>query len=715
MQLSPTRRAIVIDISISVLALAAFFYLSATNINLPGLYYDEALDVVPTMQIVLGQPVETWTGGGISLGGRTFPAMISGYVGTINTYLMLPFFYLLGVNVTSLRLMTILFGGFALVLCYLFAKDFLHRRAAAITVLLLAVHPSFVFWSRQGIYITSVMTFMAAGSLFCFWRWYRGNRDLRFTIYDLRFTIGDWYLYAGAFLLGLGLSAKFLFLWFIIALATSYYMLQLSSLPSRYSLTDRTAILKILAFNMNAKQLVLSLLSFCVGAGGLLWYNLKTLGTIKVLGKNLIITDQGVNNLDFLSNLLTQIKAFLVLINGSWFGFYGSSFDNSFYPVAFCVSVVGLAILFFFFSDKTRKYKAKAVFLFSMFALILVQSCFTVSGLGATHLLIMLPLPQLIIALFVETLYQITTPKMLPPVLMSMVVVALITQDLRVDFRYHQALQRSGGTGRFSDAIYELAEYLEDNHITSPVAVDWGFKNNIQILTKGTVNPVEIFQYNQNPDEEFSREVSKRLGNPNNLYLFHAEEFTSFKRYGTFEKVVREADKAIRLERTFYQRDGTPIYHLYRVTTPGQGYSLWKEGEEYAAGLGSKGEDYKAGASNSKCLGMGWGEEASHFALYRIYVAEDVPDASIYLRYAHPDDRARKLNIYLDDELIGTRPSLVLPGSGGWGYEGTEWAIMGLSIGQLNSGEHWIKIQPDGDHNAINLDGFYIGGKAPEG
>ena len=700
MQLSPTRRAVIIDVGISVLALTVFFYISVTNINLPGLYYDEAMDVVPTMQIVLGQPVEAWTGVSISLGGRIFPVMIMSYLGTVCTYLMLPFFYFLGVSVFSLRLMTIVFGGFTLILYYLFAKDFLNRRAAAISVLLLAVHPSFVFWSRQGIYVTSVMTFMAAGSLFCFWRWYRGN-------VDLRFEIRNWYLYAGAFLLGLGLSAKFLFIWFIIALAASYYILQFSSLPLRSSWPDRRTILKTLAFNMNAKQLVLSLLFFCVGAGGLLWYNLKTGGTLKILGGNLITTDQGVNNLDFLSNLLAEIKAFLVLIKGSWFGFYGGSFDNSFYPVVFCVSVVGLACLLFF-NDKAKTYKAKAVFLLSMFALILFQSCFTVSGLGATHLLIMLPLPQLIIALFMETLYQVTTSKMLPSVLMAVVVVALITQDLTVDFRYHQALQRSGGLGRFSDAIYELAEYLEDNHITSPVAVDWGFKNNIQILTKGTVNPVEIFQYNQNPDEEFSREVSKRLGNPNNLYLFHAEEFTSFKRYGSFEKVVREADQVIRLEKTFYQRDGTPVYYLYRVMTPGQGYSLWQEGEGYEAGFGSKGEDHKAGASNNECLGMGWGEEVSHFALYRIRVAEDVPDASIYLRYAHPDDRARRLNIYLDDELIGTRPSVVLPDSGGWGYEESEWAIMGLFMGQLNSGEHWIKIQPEGDHNAINLDGFYI-------
>jgi len=107
---------------------------------------------------------------------------------------------------------------------------------------------------------------------------------------------------------------------------------------------------------------------------------------------------------------------------------------------------------------------------------------------------------------------------------------------------------------------------------------------------------------------------------------------------------------------------------------------------------------------------MGWGEEASHFALYRVQVLEDIPHASIYLRYAHPDERAKRLNIYLDGELIGERPSVILPGSGGWGYEESEWAVMGLPIGMLGAGEHWIRIQPDGDHNGVNLDGFYIRG-----
>ena len=712
------RRARLIDIGIPLLAAVVFFCLSVIHIHLPGLYYDEALDVVPTMQIVLGQPVEVWTGVSINIGEKTFPVMIMSYLGTVCTYLMLPFFYFLGVNVFSLRLMTICFGCLTIVFYYLFARDLFNRRVAAVTALLLAVHPSFILWSRQGIYVTSVMTFMAAGSLLCLLRWYRRRMDWhlrsRWPKVSDRGEGGsvrrpspliqrtDWYLYAGAFLLGVGFNAKFLFLWFIVALALSYYVLQFTSLPSKPALADRRTIWRILTFNMDAKQFGLGLLSFCLGAGGLIWYNLNTWGTVKTLARNLITTDRGVDNLNFFMNLLTEIKAFLVLIKGSWFGFYGGSFSNNLYPIVFCISVVGLAFLFFGPrcrfgwlkppNDQTETAKAKFVFLFSMLALILVQSCFTVSGLGATHLLIMLPFPQLIIAFFMDMLFQMIDPETVPSALMVVVFLALVAQDLRVDFQYYQALQRSGGLGRFSDAIYELAEYLEDNHITSPLAVDWGFKNNIQILTQGRVNPIEIFKYSWNPNEEFFKEVSRRIKNPNNRYLFYAREFASFERYDAFERIVREANKVIQLEKVFYQRDGKPVYYLYRVTTPGQGYSLWVEGEEYEDALGGEGEDYKEAASNGRCLGMGWGEEASHFALYRVRVLEDIPHASIYLRYAHPDVRAKRLNIYLDGELIGARPSVILPSSGGWGYEEAEWAVMGVPIGTLSAGEHWIRI-----------------------
>jgi len=677
-----------VEIALLTLICSLFFVLASYNIELPGLYYDEALDVVPTMQLATGQPIDKHNS--VEILGRRLPIMVSEYVGAVSTYLTLPFFLLLGVSVSSLRLTTIVFAVGTIIFTFCFLKLFFDRKVALLAALLLAVNPAFIMWSRQGNHVSSLMSFMSTGSLYCFYLWYEKRKNIC--------------LYLGSFLLGLGLYQKIIFLWFIIALGLAV-------------LTQRANVLGVGSWKLDGfglKPLGLSLLSFCAALSLMLWYNLTTLGTIKTILGNLVVTSGGVNNLDFLTNFLKRVQDFGHVLSGDFFTYTGGSYANRLYIPLFVVAFLFCLVISFLPTKSADRGKTR--FIMSLFIALFIFSCFTIGGLSPYHLLIFLPLPQVIISLFICDAGGLLSRAFNPPdwvgrtltMVPFIAAAAIVVLDLGVIKSYHVALGETGGVGMFSDAIYDLADYLEDNGITTPLAVDWGFKKNIQLLTKGAVNPIEIFQYSWNPNEEFSREVSKRLIDPNNLYLFHAEEFTSFKRYDAFERIVREADKVIQLERTFYQRDGRLVYYLYRVTTLGQGYSLWKEGEDYEANFGSKSEDFKGGASNGKCLGMGWGSEASHFAVYRVFVAEDIPKAYIRLRYAHPDNRAKKLNLYLDGKLVGTKPSIVLPGSGGWGYEGSEWATMSLFIGRLDSGEHWIEIQPDGDNNTVNIDGFYI-------
>ncbi len=750
-----------VEIALLALICALFFALAGYHIELPGLYYDEALDVVPTMQLVTGQHVEEHRS--VEIWGHRLPIMVSEYVGPVSTYLTLPFFLLLGVSVFSLRLATIVFAVGTINFTFYFLKLFFDRRVAFLAAFLLAVNPAFILWSRQGNHVSSLMSFMATGSLYCFYRWYKKRKDF--------------YLYVGSFLLGLGLCQKIIFLWFIMALGLAVLTQKMNL---REIIVFRTWIREMTgkAAGFGIKRLGLSLLAFCVGLSMMLWYNLTTPGTIRMILSNLVVTSKGTNNLAFLTNFLKRVEDFGQVLSGDLFNYTGGSYANQLYVPLFVVAffscllvsllsqkpgfalrpvlsvVEGLSPKGFCkplylkrtqmqtlstprqaseaeklgSSDLPKLPPKKIRFILTLFITLLVFSCFTIGGLSPYHLLILLPLPQVMISLFICDVAGLLSRSKCKDLLRSYlpgfsspdwarraltiaplaVVVVIIVLDLGVIKNYHVAMNETGGVGMFSDAIYDLADYLEDHDMTTPLAVDWGFRKNIQFLTKGAVNPVEIFQYNSEPDEEFPREVFKRLNDPNNLYLFHSAQFTAFRRYEAFETAVRQANKAIQLERTFYQRDGTPVYYLYRVTTPGQAYSLWQEGEDYETSFGNKSEDFKEGASNGKCLGMWWGSEASHFALYKIHVAEDIPEAYIYLRYAHADNSAKKLNVYFDGELVGTKPSIVLPGSGGWGSEESEWAIMGLSLGRVASGEHRIKIQPDGDQNTINLDGFYI-------
>ncbi|MFQ5822200.1 MAG: ArnT family glycosyltransferase, partial [Candidatus Heimdallarchaeota archaeon] len=671
-----------VEIALLTLICSLFFILASYNINLPGLYYDEALDVVPTMQLATGRHIDQHNS--MDILGHKLPIMVSDHVGAVSTYLTLPFFLLLGVSVSSLRLTTIVFAVGTLIFTFCFLKLFFNRVVAFLAALLLAVNPAFIMWSRQGNHVSSLMSFMATGSLYCFYLWYKKRKDNC--------------LYIGSFLLGLGLWQKIIFLWFIAALGLAV-LTQGTNLKEMVSFRTwiRETARKVVDFGI--KRLVLSLLSFCVGLSMMLWYNLTTLGTIRTILNNLVVTSGGVSNLGFSTNFLKRVEDFRHVLSGDLFSYTGGSYANKLYIPLFTVAFLFYLVVSLLPMKSINKKKIR--FILILFITLFIFSCFTIGGLTPHHLLILLPLPQVIISSFIydavgllrgfDPSDRVRRVLTIVPLTVAMAIVIL---DLGVVKSYHGAMNETGGTGMFSDAIYDLASYLQDNDIATPLAIDWGFRKNIQLLTKGAVNPIEIFQYSWNPNEEFYGEVSRRLSDPNHRYLFHAEEFTSFKRYDAFERVVREAGKAVQLDRAFYQRDGTPVYYVYRVANPGQGYFLWKEGEDYETSFGNKGEDFKGGASNGKCLGMWWGSEASHFVLYNIHVTQDIPEAYIYLRYAHAENRARELNVYFDGELVGTKPSIVLPGSGGWGYEESEWALMGVSLGKVTSGEHWIKIQP---------------------
>ena len=188
-----------LDWGILALACAVFLFLSLYQVHLPGLYYDEAWDAVSAMQIVQGLPTELQRGAGVDLFGRTWPLMLGDYQGIISTYLLVPFFWLGGINVTALRLFPIVAGVVTLPLTYGLARAWFGASVARIAVLLLAVSPSWIFWSRLGVYVVSELVPFTVGALLALTLWWRGGR---------------WgWLALGAFLLGLALSTKLLGVW----------------------------------------------------------------------------------------------------------------------------------------------------------------------------------------------------------------------------------------------------------------------------------------------------------------------------------------------------------------------------------------------------------------------------------------------------------------------------------------------------------------------
>jgi hypothetical protein len=205
---------------------------------------------------------------------------------------------------------------------------------------------------------------------------------------------------------------------------------------------------------------------------------------------------------------------------------------------------------------------------------IVAQSAVTISGLWATHLIVVLPLPYIVIAAlmvlggrrFAQAVAPVapnlkTAARVLPA---SILVGAVLVADLIVDNAYHRDLALGGGRSTFSDAVYTLSSYL-DGLEPDPrvVAMDWGFKRPIQLLTGERVNPVEAYGYSAEPTPEFYEGLRSLLQHPNTIYLFHDPTETAYPRFDAFVREAEAAGKTVTLEKTFSTRDGAVVHRLY--------------------------------------------------------------------------------------------------------------------------------------------------------
>lgn len=542
-QRSVAWRARLIDVVIVAAVLLVFWIAAFYQIRLPGFYYDEAADVVPAMQIVQGDPQPLDMAQSFSLGPLRLPVMVMAYVGAVSTYAVLPLYWLFGAGVEATRAMTIVMASLALVFTYMFLKELFDRRVAALTILLAAVHPSFVFWSRMGIYVSSPMLTMAAGALWCLLRWRRSGQAR--------------YFYAAALFMGLGMSAKLLFLWFILALAAA--SLALGLWPRlrirRWTIgSDATPPL-------TRGAAVAALAWFAAGAWMFIVYNLTTLGTVRVVLRNLITTGAGANNLNVVANLRTVFGQLIKVLTGTHHqNLWGPAYANRLYAVIFFACLAILAVL------AVRRLlpwpRRRVAFAVLVPALIWLQSAFTISALGATHLYILSPWLPTIIVLAVLAVAQ----RLRSNAIVVVVIAALLLTDGWAVGDHHRALAQSGGVRLFSDSIYALAGAV-DRHDGPVVAADWGFRANVAILTQGRVWPIEVFGANvKAPPSDFAERIAPYLAQPDAWLLFHAPASTSHQgRLAAARKLAAEMGRTLVLERTFYQRDGAESIYVYRT------------------------------------------------------------------------------------------------------------------------------------------------------
>jgi hypothetical protein len=196
-----------------------------------------------------------------------------------------------------------------------------------------------------------------------------------------------------------------------------------------------------------------------------------------------------------------------------------------------------------------------------------LASCFTITTLGPKHLVLLLPFPTVIVAGALAAAWaDRARPGWLAALIaLSALGIAQFAWDLRDDSQYLRWLSRTGGVGQFSSAHNQLAEYLLARGIARPLAGDWGFDSNLEVLTGERVRVDQIFDLREPAPFAFTRRRAREtLPEPGSVYLFHAEQYAAAP--GRFD-AVRDEAQALGLQliqvASFTDGLGRPVVLVY--------------------------------------------------------------------------------------------------------------------------------------------------------
>ena len=600
-----------------VATVGLFLFLAAYQLGLPGLHYDEAKEAgVNAMELLHGAPVTAFRDATVTVFGLDFPLMVQDYIGALNVYLALPFLAATGIGVPNLRLLPLFLAVLGLLalersvsewlaLCARSAAPVAPIAPAALACLtLLAAAPSFVFWQRQGIFVTNA-TFPFTFA--CIWqalRWLRLGQGRA--------------LILSALCAGLAVYAKLLAAWIVMPFSigcAGWYLWQRAKSALHVNAGERLP--RPLANSPRSRQtnlhharplalLLIAALAFALPLVPFILFNLKTGGTLTSITQNFSSSYYGVNNVAIVTNAIVRWQQLLQTLRGNHLWYLGTVEQNTLAPWL-ALALPAAALL----RPAGRRVVGPPLLLL---AAAVASSLFTVSDLFITHYALLHPLAIAVTGVGLHELWRWSGSKnkvemdrapqssaahgtrpeaprhrwwewlpilaardpLRPPFrrvsALRFVIVLLVCAgallDLRATAAYHKALTRSGGLVDHSDASYHLAFDLRYGGMGAPIVLDWGMEAPIRFLSEGSVKPLEIFGYTSllEPDEEFVQRIELFLDNVDNVYLLRTPGNELFRgRRAVFERIVRARNGHLQREQVYAQKDGTPLYERWRV------------------------------------------------------------------------------------------------------------------------------------------------------
>ncbi len=524
--------------------LAAYFFLAGKQLHLPGLHNDEAQEAgLPALQIASGAPISTFRDVGI--GARRFPLMVQDYIGALHVYITIPFVATLGPSTISVRLPSLLIGAIILLLTFGFTSSAWGNSTGLLAAGLLALHPSFVFWSRQGTLIASVTLAFAMALLWATAQWCKhGSAHMAL---------------ASGLMAGAGVYSKILFLWILGGMAGAALLLNLPwLLQARGSVWPRRPTLT---------SILAAVAGFAIGVAPLLVFHALSHGDALTLAGKMFST--GTSGWGQLLGRLDHFGAVLTAKNHFWY--LGSSPGNPLWLWALILAA--LAILAQAMIGIPRSRRGLALLLVLALAILMTPFTPTPAGLFPHHLALFAPVWTTVIAIGAAGILQLVRgarghgKRQQGGAFISIALglTALAGGDVATDLHMHQTLAKGGGEGPHSAAIYTLAQLLQSLHPTHTVALDWGIAPQVQYLTSERIAPSEVFGYNTTADNDFGERLQPFFEQPGTIYVLHAPNETIFQRRAEFALEATRRGYALQQVSTVPKRSGVSIFELFIV------------------------------------------------------------------------------------------------------------------------------------------------------
>jgi hypothetical protein len=458
--------------------------------------------------------------------GRPFPLMIMTYIGGLKVAWHILTFWLLGVSVETARLASVLLGVVAIAYTFGFARRMFDLPTAVFSTLLMGGAVDYILYTSRDMTIVVMMVCKMA-ALYYGWRFAAEARK-------------RYLMWAGLFL-GWGVYDKASFLWFVFAL-------------SAYVLTFQRHRLRSWSI---AEWLTLTG-SFLAGAIVFITFNIVRLGaTFSSLGMN---TGTMANSMGVGGLFVERGTQFVQLMSGDalMYLFTETHFEAGWLRTV--VPVLGAALVLGALAQgwKESAMRDKVVLFVVLWTLTLAQTVYSPTVLSLHHVAIAWPFHWLLMGITLSWLWKRARGRLVA-VGLTLALTACSAVSLVTIYRH---LEKKGATSNWCETINELSDFLVDRD-EPVVAVSWGFTNNLIVTSAGRVKLVRIyFDLMQMSDSE-------RVDRLQTEYRRHRNYIAVLHHPTDYDHLIRTAAEsggfAIAEEKTFFQKNGRPVYRFYRV------------------------------------------------------------------------------------------------------------------------------------------------------